>query len=205
MNQLLLWLSEGDLRSDGLANEVAALVLADPEAFSDLFDGLSDADDVVRGHAADALEKVARSRPDLVVVRLPEIVQVAEREQVPMVLMHVAMILGHIAGYASHIEQISGALVLLLNRDSVFVRSWAITGLCIIGTLYPGLRSRAVDLIAPLQVDASAAIRTRVRKALEVLTQEGATFPKGWVKSDFLKYLEGGSPVAWATVLERDR
>ena len=42
MNQVLSWLSGGDLRSDGMANEVADFVLENPTAFEDLFAGLSD-------------------------------------------------------------------------------------------------------------------------------------------------------------------
>ena len=80
MNQILSWLAGGDLRSDGEASEVAAFVLANPQVFDDLLDGLTISDDVVRGRTADALEKVARSRPDLLNEHLDLLIQVAERD-----------------------------------------------------------------------------------------------------------------------------
>lgn len=65
MNQTLTWLSGSDLRSDGMANEAAQFVLDNPQVFENLFSGLPEPDDVVRGRTADALEKVSRGRPDL--------------------------------------------------------------------------------------------------------------------------------------------
>jgi HEAT repeat protein len=189
MNQLLEWLSGGDARSDGLSNEAAAFVLTHPDTFHDLFAGLSEPDKVIRGRTADALEKVARSRPDLLVERLPEFLQLADSEQVPMVLMHVAMILGHLAGSEECTHDVFEALAGLLRPGSALVRSWSITGLAIIGVLHPYWRSQAIELISPLREDQSVAIRARVRMALEVLTQECARFLKGWIKSDGLKYL----------------
>jgi len=59
-------LAVGDLRSDGLASEVAGLVLARPELLADLVSLLGDVHPAMRGHAADALERVsrqARARP----------------------------------------------------------------------------------------------------------------------------------------------
>ena len=77
MNQVLAWLSGGDLRSDGMANEVAEFVLENPAMFADLYAGLSEVDDLMRGRTADALEKVARKRTDLVRDQVPEMVAIA--------------------------------------------------------------------------------------------------------------------------------
>lgn len=191
MAQILEWLAGGDLRSDGLSNEAAAFVLEHPELFDDLFEGLSAQDDLIRGRAADALEKVARSRPDLLIGRLPELVRVAEGDQVAMVQMHVAMMLGHLAVYEERVDEILDTLLVLLSHKGVFVRSWAIASLCIVGVAYPDRRGAVVESILPLEQDPSVAIRTRVRKAMAALTREGVGVPKGWVKSQRLKYLEG--------------
>jgi HEAT repeat protein len=186
MNQLLQWLSGGDLRSDGASNEVVEFVLANRAAFVDLYEGLSAPDDVVRGHTADALEKIARSQPEWVEDHIPDLVEVACRDEVPMVRFHLAMTLGHLAIYQDHIDEISRALLDLLEDDSVFVKSWAIASLCIVGRLCPDRRETIVQRISALQSDESAAIRTRVRKALPVLTNERAVFPKGWIKSQWV-------------------
>jgi hypothetical protein len=191
MNQILEWLSSGDLRSDGMANEVVEIVLKNPHLFEELYEGLSEADDVIRGHAADALEKVARTRADLLLTHVSELVRIAEEDPLPMVKMHVAMILGHLAVYEKTIDESISALLFLLDDDSVFVVSWTIVSLCIIARKYPGERDQIVDQIATLRNDRSIAIRTKVRKAMNVLTNEESPFPKGWIKSEHLKGIGG--------------
>jgi HEAT repeat protein len=189
MNQILEWLSGGDLRSDGLADEVAAAVLKSPDLFDDLFAGLSESDDVIRGRTADALEKISRQRPDLIAVHLPEVIDLSRSDQVPMVKMHLAMIFGHLALYEELIDILQSALFELLKDESVFAKSWAIVSLCIIGRMYPQKSTRIVNRISQLQGDKSVAIRSRAGKALNILTNPSASFPKGWIKSDRLKTL----------------
>ncbi len=187
MNQVLTWLSGGDLRSDGLANEAAQFVLANPDVFEDLFSGLSEPDDVIRGRTADALEKVARKRPDLLIDQLQEMVDLAENDPVPMVKMHLAMIFGHLSIFEESLEQLISALNDLLIDESVFTKSWAIASLSIIGRKYPRECQRIVNRLSQLQGDQSIAIRSRVKKALIILTDPNAQFPKGWIKSEHLQ------------------
>jgi HEAT repeat protein len=187
MNQLLEWLSEGDLRSDGMANEVTDFVLNDPLLFGDLYEGLSVDDDVVRGHAADALEKISRSRPDLLVQYLPDLIRIAQSDSVAMVRWHLTMLFGYLSVYEESVEDITSVLLQLLQDESVFVRSWAIVSLCIIGRLYSRKREEIVNRITPLQRDDSIAIKSKVRKAIDLLVNEAVPFPKGWVKSKHLK------------------
>ena len=40
MNQILHWLAAGDLRSDGLSNEIVGIVLQNPALIADLMEGL---------------------------------------------------------------------------------------------------------------------------------------------------------------------
>ncbi len=187
MNQVLTWLSGGDLRSDGMANEVAEFILDNPAAFEDLFVGLSEADDVVRGRAADAIEKVSRSRPDLLTDHLPEITNLSRDEKVPLVKMHLAMIFGHLAVFPELTEQLMPPLRSLLDDESVFTRSWAIVSLCIIARKYPQECQVVIELLVPLQGDGSIAIRSRVKKAINLLTDPKTQFPKGWIKSEHLQ------------------
>jgi HEAT repeat protein len=186
MNQILKWLAGGDLRSDGMSNEAAEFVLEHPELCSELVEGLDEADDVIRGRTADALEKVSRARPDLVIGHLARLIDVGQSDPVPMVKMHVAMTLGHLAMYENHVAEIKTALLNLLGDKSVFAKSWAIVSLCIVAVKYPQEHDEIVERIAQLQGHSSTAIRSRVRKALHLLTSEEAAFPKGWIKSEHL-------------------
>jgi HEAT repeat protein len=187
MNQLLEWLSGGDLRSDGMSSEVAAIVLKNPDLFDDLFEGLNEPDDVIRGRVADALEKVSRSRPDLLADHVSELIEVARNDSVVMVKMHLAMILGHLADHEEKVEAITYALLDLLQDESVFVKSWAIVGLCLIGRMYPSRRKQIVDKISGFKKDSSIAIRSKVQKAVNLLVNEDVPFPKGWIKREYIK------------------
>jgi HEAT repeat protein len=190
VSQLLGWLSGGDLRSDGMANEVVKVVLENPGLFDELFAGLSEPDDVIRGRAADALEKVCRSRPDLFVDRLSELFQTVRWEQVVMARFHIAMILGHLALHGDLVDDIAEVLLSLLEDESAFVRSWAIVGLCIVGRRSPAMAGEIVTRISSLERDASAAVRSRARRAITLLIDENAPFPKGWIKSQHLTELD---------------
>ncbi|HEY47682.1 MAG TPA: hypothetical protein G4O14_12990 [Anaerolineae bacterium] len=191
MGQILEWLSGGDLRSDGMSNEAADFVLKSPEMFDELFEGLSASDDVVRGRTADALEKISRTKPELLVERLPKLLQVAEEDHVPMVKMHLAMIFGHLAIYEERHRDLISTLLYLLDNGSVFARSWAIVSLCILAKKYPEERKQILERIEPIQRDRSIAMRTKARKAVDLLANKNVPFPKGWIKSEHLQGLGG--------------
>jgi hypothetical protein len=63
-NPLLASLTRGDRRSIGRSNEVVERVLGAPELFGALFEGLHNANPLVRMRTADALEKVSARHPN---------------------------------------------------------------------------------------------------------------------------------------------
>jgi hypothetical protein len=85
---------------------VADFVLDNPQVFDDLYAGLYAEDDVVRGRTADALDKVTRSRPDLLETHLAELFNLTQAETVMMVKMHLAMIFGHLAVFEEHVDDL---------------------------------------------------------------------------------------------------
>lgn len=182
MSTLIDWLEAGDLRSDGFANQVAELVLANPADADELIDALEHDNKALRGHSADALEKVCRSRPDLFIDDLPAIIQHALHDPVTMVRFHLAMVLGHFLVYEEHMEQIGETLESMLNDRTAFARSWALTSLCILGLISPEKRSLVVQEISRLANDNSSAVRNRAGKALGALMGR-KPLPAGWVKS----------------------
>jgi len=184
MNTILDWLSGGDLRSDGATDQAAETVLQHPELIDDLIEGLDSIDDVVRGRTADTLEKVSRKRPDMVIKYLPKMLSLLKEDAVPMVRMHLAMMLGHLAGYTEHAGTIVPELLRTLDDARVFTKSWVIVSLCIYARKYPRYHKEITQRIATLSSDPSTAIRTRVRYAMEILSDEKSPFPKGWVKSE---------------------
>jgi HEAT repeat protein len=186
MNQLLGWLAGGDLRSDGPANDVVEFVLHNIELFDDLWEGLSAEDDLVRGRAADALEKLARTRPELFHTHVSEVINSATHDGVAMVRWHLGMTLGHLAVFDDLHQQIGPALLGLLDDRSAFTRSWAIVGVCILGRRNSAWHERALRGLTPLLADRSIAVRTRAHKGMALLADANMAFPEGWIKSERL-------------------
>jgi HEAT repeat protein len=183
MNELLQYLADGDLRSDGNANEVARIVLDNLDLISELLDGLNEPNDVVRGHTADALEKVSRHRPEYLLGKLSQLRRLARNDPVPMVRWHAAMILTNLLTLEQNPDKVAATLTVLLLDPNAFVKSWAITGLCLLGRKYPKKRKRIMASLSALQGDASIAVRHRATKALQLLTNDQLPLPAGWNKS----------------------
>jgi hypothetical protein len=180
---ILEWLEGGSLRSDGMANEVVSFVLRNPEALSELVLGLSDERKVVRGRAADVLEKLARELPERFLEYLPVLLRSSKEDPVPMVRWHLAMLLGYLIEDQKHVIPIQSTLITLLRDPSVFVISWAIVSLCLIGRRYPDCKEDILQEIVSLKDSPSAAIRTKVRMGMELFSNDHRSFPDGWVKS----------------------
>ncbi len=176
-------LSVGDLRSDGFADEVVRIVSAQPHLLPDLIEALQTGDPAVRGHAADALEKATRVRPQPVAAFLPAIARQARSDQIAMVRWHLAMVLGHLAAIPKAIPTSRRTLLALLEDRSPFVRSWAITSLCIIARCSQREAPAVIRAIATLITDPSAAVAKRARTAVRVLTDPSLPLPGSWVKS----------------------
>jgi HEAT repeat protein len=183
MNQIIEWLSIGDLRSDGQANEAAATVLAQPVIFPDLLACLTDAKDVVRAHAADALEKVSREMPELFAQALDLLIRVVRSDDLPMVRWHIAMIFGNLAHVETLADPIISTLIDMLADESAFVKSWCISSLVIWGRRKPERRQEIITAFAPLSRDNSIAVRHRTEKAIQLLLNDCLPMPPGWVKS----------------------
>ncbi len=179
---LIDWLAVGDLRSDGFSPQVAALVIENPELLPDLLEALAGGEDIVRGHAADALERVSRLHPAWVSSHLDPLLSQATGDPLPMVRWHLAMLLGNLGISGVDDQRISLVLIDLLDDRSSFVKSWAISSLCLVGRQVPESRALALESIASLQQDASIAVRHRALKAVDLLMNPHLEPPAGWSK-----------------------
>lgn len=183
MNILTERLKGGDIRSDGEANDVAADVINHPALFEQLYAGLTDPDDVVRGRSAHALEQVSRSKPELFLPHVDQMVSQVTEDPLPMVRWHLAMIFANLSIYCDHAEVLASALFPLLEDNSVFVQSWAVSSLTILAQQCPGYRAEAIERIRKLRSTAGKAVQPRIRNALDVLENQ-VKLPKHWVKSE---------------------
>ena len=181
LNPLLVKLLGGDLRSDGRSDEVVEEVRSNLDLFDDLFEGLRVSEDVVRGRTADALEKLARTHPELFVQSLPFILERVLKDEIPMVRWHLAMLLAYLDLSNEQLADVIDTLFLLLDDESVFVRSWAIVSLTVIGEEKSYYKPVFIKRVKNLENDESLAIKRKVQNSLAVLN--GVTqMPKGWRK-----------------------
>ena len=187
MNKLLEWLQEGDLRSDGLSQEVVQFVLKHPDLVDDLVLGLSVENAVIRGRAADAIEHLARDIPERLLPHQNLIARSLIADPIPMVRWHLAMVLGHLALDWDEPEAACALLTECLEDGSAFVTSWAIVSLCIYAKIYPTQLEMIMRKIVELGSSPSAAVRSKVKNAVLLLANADQPFPKGWVKSEWIK------------------
>ena len=180
-NLILDKLKGGSLTSDGQADEVADEVLQQPDRFPLLMEGLSASDDVVRGRAAHALEKMGRIHSNWFSPHFWQIMQQAVDDPLPMVRWHLVMLLTDLAEDSDH-NQMIDVLLICLEDDRAFVLSWAISGLCILGRRYPQRAAEILQALRPLRNVSGTAIRSRAAKAVDRLENPMLTIPKGWEK-----------------------
>ncbi len=183
MNDLLLLLAGGDLRSDGQANDVADFVIDNPSRLNDLLEGLQDTNAVIRGRTAHAIERISRTHPEWLIDHLHKFIALTYEDQLPFVKWHLAMTLGNLAVLNKETKAIVNTLLDLVDDSAVFVKSWAITCLVIIGRRYPDYRQEIIERINGYRNDPSIAVRSKVAKAVHFLLNEDVTLPAGWIKS----------------------
>lgn len=117
-------LTGGHRNSLGRTAEVVDIVLADPHRLDELFATMADPDGVVRMRVGDALEKICRERPDLLVPHIDHILSGLGRIDQPSVQWHVAQMLEHLHGDLSE-DQTHRALR-LMRRNLTRSTDWIV-------------------------------------------------------------------------------
>jgi len=148
----------------------------------DLVDALASDDPSIRGHAADALEKISRRHPGEVAPFHSLITKSARTDGVAMVRWHMAMILGHLSVLPRTIPETRRTLLTLLRDPSPFVRSWAITSLCIIAKRSARHTHSIAHALSGLTSDPSPAVAKRAKTAVRALSGPSTTLPRTWIK-----------------------
>jgi hypothetical protein len=134
-----------------------------------------------RGRTADSLEKVARTHYRLYSPYLPLLLRKAKEDEVYMVRFHLAMLFGYVEVEGVMKKKIVETLYDLLNDVSIFVQSWSIVSLTIIGLDDVQYRASIIEKIRPLLVSNSVAIRKKAENSIAVLESKHP-LPKGWFK-----------------------
>ena len=159
-------LAGGDRRSLGAAEAVASEVLRHNERFSELFDAMAHDDAVVRMRASDAVEKLTRARPDLLVpFRKRLIDEIGEIDQ-HEVRWHVAQMLARIRLDAKDRSRAIALLERYLKDDSAIVVASAMSAIGDFCLEDHHLRRRMTPVLERLMNSGSPALQARGKKVL---------------------------------------
>jgi HEAT repeat protein len=163
---ILAFLEGGDRRSIGRSDHVAAMVSKNPRLFPDLIAGLWSEDPLVRMRAADAAEKVTRTkRPWLQPFKkelLGLMVEAAEQE----LRWHLAVIVPRLALSTAQRHQAISTFARYLEDRSSIVRTFALQGLADLAQDDPALRPKVIELLHEATRTGTPAMKARSRKLL---------------------------------------
>ena len=171
MSSILKKLQGGDLRSIGRANEVAQEVQDNPVLFESVFVGLTNDDPVVRMRAADVIEKVTQSKPELLFGHTSKVISLLANSKQQEVCWHLAQIAPRLKYNELQEKEIIECLKSYLVHKSKIVQVSAMESLAIIAERNTDLLNEVIKIITKLKATGSPAVQSRGRKLLHRLTR----------------------------------
>ena len=168
-NSLLELLKGRDRRSIGRANDVVERVLAEPQRFKEVFEGMLDDDPIVRMRAADAVEKITAQRPEYLIPYKEALIgQVAHSRQ-QEVRWHAAAMFSRLPLTPQERRQVLAILENYLDDKSKIVKTFAMQALADLALQDSRLKPSIIERLKQLTRDGSPAMQSRGRKLLEKL------------------------------------
>jgi hypothetical protein len=162
-------LQGGDRRSLGKANQIAILVLSEPQRFAELIQCLWDEDPIVRMRAADAAEKITVTRPKLLNPHKQELLGLlAEAEQIEL-RWHLALMVPRLSLTSPERQRAAASLQRYLEDRSSVVKTFALQGLADLARRDTSLRELAKQTVEESLRTGTAAMKARARKLLKEL------------------------------------
>lgn len=163
----------GDRRQLGNAEAIALEIARHDEKFGELFEAMLDDDPTVRMRAADATEKVVRTRPDLLApYRKRLIEEIGEIDQ-DDVRRHVAQMLSHVRLDLKERSKATKLLERYLQARSVILVVEALQTLVDFSAEDRALRKRITPIVHRLATRGTPAMQARGKKLLVRLSQQG--------------------------------
>ena len=158
-----------DRRSIGKSNHVAKLILSDPGRFPELFKCLWDEDPVVRMRAADAVEKITVTRPELLKSHKQELLGLLDEAEQIELRWHLALMVPRLDLSGPERARAATALQRYLEERSSIVKTFALQGLAGLARQDASLRGTAKRILEESLRTGTAAMKVRARKLLKEL------------------------------------
>ena len=169
MHRILKKLQGGDLRSKGRSEEVFEDVLKNPDLFAILFNGMLHDDPVIRMRAADAMEKIARQRANLLQPFKKRLIDEVAKIEQQEVRWHVAQMFSCLELTKVERGKVAAILHEYLQDKSSIVKTFAMQALADLARQDETVKRKVVPLLRKLTETGSPAMQSRGRKLLAEL------------------------------------
>lgn len=166
-SQIADLLKGGDRRSIGRSNDVAKIVLQEPERFRELVKCLWMDDPILRMRAADAAEKISVVQPGLLKRHKAELLGLLGETQQIELRWHLALMVPRLALTTAERQRAIAALQQYLEDRSSIVKTFALQGLADLSRNDAGLRIHVKNLLEESARAGTAAMKARARKLLK--------------------------------------
>ena len=163
---ILKLLDEGDRRTIGRSDHVAALVSKDPRLFPELIAGLWADDPRLRMRAADATEKVTRKNRELLQPYKKELLGLMTEARQQELRWHLAAMVPRLPLNARDRQLAAALLSGYLDDRSSIVKTFALQGLADLAQDDPDLRPGVLELLREATRTGTPAMKARSRKLL---------------------------------------
>lgn len=168
ISSLLRKLEQGDLRTTGKAEEVVEEVLAKPELFDQLFQGLFHSNAGVRMRSADALEKISAKRPDLIQPYKIQLINQVSKINQQEVQWHLAQMYSYLTLTREDQEQVATILISFVKTTkSNIVKVFSLQTLSDLAMENTKLKLEVIALIKSEMKKGAPSIVSRGKKLLK--------------------------------------
>ena len=169
MHLLLQKLAGTDRRSIGKSNQVVAQVLKQPRLFHLVFNGMLNADPVLRMRCADAVEKITAQRPELLRPHKKQLIQRVAKIEQPEVRWHVAQMVARLTLTPQERRAVVAILREYLTDESSIVKTFSMQALADIAAQDAALRLPIIRQLKRLTRTGTPAMQARGHRLLAKL------------------------------------
>ena len=163
---ILALLEGGDRRSIGRSDKVAAIVGGNPSLFPKLVAGLWSPNPLVRMRAADAVEKLTRTKPTLLSEHKKELLGLMQETGQQELRWHLAAMTPRFSLTRNERQRVAAILHTYLEDRSSIVKTFALQALADLARQQRSMRAEVVERLRESARSGTAAMRARSRKLL---------------------------------------
>jgi hypothetical protein len=167
---ILQKLQGGDLRSIGKVDEVVSDILRNNALFPQLFEGMCNADSVIRMRAADAVEKITRINPTWLFPFKKRLIEEVSQIEQQEVQWHLAQMFSRLDLDERELDRVVDLLRKWIETSkSNIVKVNSIQTLCDLASRYPNIKQSVIQVLQESISNGSPAVVSRGKKLLKIL------------------------------------